>query len=392
MQIAPLDETTSIDELTHDPYPIYRRMRAAGGVVRVASVKRTLLTRAADTKRVKDDPVLFSSNDPNTPMKPAFRAHTLMRKDGKEHARERMAMAKSLSPKTIEAHWAPLYRQIVSDYLDRLPKDGTVDLFSEICGPVAARILAHILGIPEASDEEMMRWSQSLIDGAGNFGWRKAPFEVSDRANDEMDALFARLEARHRAEPNPSAYSVMLNAADPIPMSQIHANIKIAIGGGINEPRDALGTIVFGLLTNPDQFEEVKRQENWGQVFEEGIRWVAPIQASSRLVMEDTEIGGYAIPKGDTVMTIQASANRDEAIYENGEEFDVFRAGKNHHQAFGSGPHHCAGAHVSRRTVGAIMLPMLFERYPNMTLPDPDSVRWHGFGFRGPLNMPVRLA
>lgn len=97
----------------------------------------------------------------------------------------------------------------------------------------------------------------------------------------------------------------MVTASDPIPMSQIYANIKIAVGGGINEPRDALGTIIYGLLTNPEQFEEVKRQQCWGQVFEEGVRWVAPIQASSRLVLEDTEIRGFLVPKGDTVMTIK---------------------------------------------------------------------------------------
>ncbi len=67
-----------------------------------------------------------------------------------------------------------------------------------------------------------------------------------------MDALFEQLAARHRAEPNTSAFSVMLNADDPIPQSQMHSNIKIAIGGGINEPRDALDTAIFGLLTNPD--------------------------------------------------------------------------------------------------------------------------------------------
>jgi cytochrome P450 len=90
-------------------------------------------------------------------------------------------------------------------------------------------------------------------------------------------------------------------------------------------------------------------------------------------------------------MTIQASANRDEDIYEDGENFNVFRD-KNLHQAFGSGPHHCAGAHIARRTVGQIMLPMLFDRFPNMHLPDPDAVIWKGFGFRGPLNLPVTLA
>jgi hypothetical protein len=183
----------------------------------------------------------------------------------------------------------------------------------------------------------------------------------------------------------------MLNARDPIPRSQIYANIKIAIGGGINEPRDALATIIYGLLTNPDQLEEVKRQDAWADAFEEGVRWVAPIQASSRRATRDLEIDGIDIPEGVTLMTIQASANRDEDLYEDGESFNVFRK-KAPHQAFGSGPHHCAGAHISRRTVGEIMLPMLFERFPGMTLDKPEDVVWSGFGFRGPLNLPVKLS
>lgn len=388
MALAPLDTDITLDQLTLDPYPIYRRLRAEAPVMRVASVRRTFLTKAALTKLVKDDPVLFSSDDPNTPMKPAFRAHTLMRKDGDEHLAERRAINPALTPKRINSDWGPLYEKLAAEYLDRLPRGEVVDLFDTLCGPLAARILTHILGIPEASDDEMQRWSQRLIDGAGNFGWRPEPFAASNEANDQMDALFARLAPLRIAEPDGSAFSVMLTAENPIPLSQIHANLKIAIGGGINEPRDALATAVFGLLTSPDQLAEVKAQGAWSAAFEEAIRWVAPIQASSRLVTADTELGGFEIPKGETVMTIQASANRDEEIFENGEEFFVFRD-KNPHQAFGNGPHHCAGAHVARRTVGKIILPMLFERFPNMTLPDPAAVQWRGFGFRGPINLPV---
>lgn len=390
MPFAPLDQTITLAQLATDPYPIYRRLRAESPVLRVASVGRTLLTKAALTKLVKDDPELFSSDDPRTPMRPAFRAHTLMRKDGAEHLAERRAISKALTPKRIIAEWGPLYQRLAEDYIARLPRGEVVDLFTDLCGPLSARILAHILGIPEATDDQMMRWSQHLIDGAGNFGWQPEPFVASDRANDEMDVLFAQVSARRIAEPDGSALSLMLTAEDPIPEAQIHANIKIAIGGGINEPRDAMATIIFGLLTNPDQLAEVRGQSAWSEAFEEGVRWVAPIQASSRLVTRHTQLGGYDIPAGDTVMTIQASANRDEEIFENGEEFHVFRA-KNPHQSFGNGPHHCAGAHVARRTVGKIILPMLFDRFPDMSLPDPDAVQWRGFGFRGPINLPVRL-
>jgi len=390
MALAPLDDTITLDQLTLDPYPIYRRLRAEAPVLRVASARRTFLTKAALTKLVKDDPILFSSDDPNTPMKPAFRAHTLMRKDGDAHLAERRAINPALTPKRINSDWGPLYEKLAAEYIDRLPRGEAVDLFATLCGPLSARILAHILGIPEATDDEMQRWSQRLIDGAGNFGWRPEPFAASDEANDQMDALFARLAPLRTAEPDGSAFSVMLTAENPIPLSQIHANLKIAIGGGINEPRDAMATAIFGLLDNPDQLAEVKAQGAWSAAFEEAIRWVAPIQASSRLVTSDTELGGFEIPKGETVMTIQASANRDEELFENGEAFFVFRD-RNPHQSFGNGPHHCAGAHVARRTVGKIILPMLFDRFPNMTLPDRKAVQWRGFGFRGPINLPVVL-
>jgi cytochrome P450 len=388
--LAPLDTEITLAALDRDPYPIYRRLRAEAPVLRVKSAGRTLLTKAEDTKYVKDNPALFSSDDPNTPMKRAFRAHTLMRKDGEAHRRERMAMAPAFNPKVIVNEWMPAYRKVAEEYVARLPRGEVVDLFPALSGPYCARGLAILLGVEEASDDEMQRWSQVLIDGAGNFGWRDEPFAASDQANDEMDALFHRLEARHKAEPNSSALSVMLNADDPIPLTQIHANIKIAIGGGINEPRDALNTIVYGLLTNPDQLEEVRKNEDWDKAFEEGVRWVAPIQASSRLVTEDTEIRGYRIPKGDTVMTIQASSNRDEELFDNGEVFDVYRK-QAPHQAFGNGPHFCQGTHVARRAVGQVMLPILFDRFPNMSLPDPNAVIWRGFGFRGPTQIPVLL-
>ena len=388
--LAPLDEEITLQQLDENPYPIYQKLRRETPVLRVKATGRTLLTKAEDTKYVKDNPRLFSSNDPNTPMKRAFQAHTLMRKDGEDHMRDRMAMAPAFSPKVIRTDWMPQYTRIAENYVSRLPRGEIVDLFPALAGPFAARGLSILLGIEEASDDDLQRWSQALIDGAGNFGWRDEPFAKSDKANGEMNRLFDSLQGRHRAKPNNSALSIMLNAENPIETTQIYANIKIAIGGGINEPRDALNTILYGLLTNPDQLAEVKNRNDWERAFEEGIRWVAPIQLSSRLVTEDTEIRGCHIPKGDTVMTIQASANRDEDRYEDGESYDVYREKKSH-QAFGNGPHFCQGSHVARRAVADVMLPILFDKFPNMSIPNRDDVIWRGFGFRGPTQIPIRL-
>jgi cytochrome P450 len=387
---APLDTSITLAQLDTDPFPIYRRLRREAPVLRVKAAGRTFLTKATDTKYVKDNPVLFSSDDPNTPMKRAFQAHTLMRKDGDAHLRERTAMVPAFAPKVIMNEWVPAYETFAHEFVSSLPRGEVVDLFQALSGPYAARGLAKVLGMEEATDDQMQRWSQTLIDGAGNFGQLDAPFAASDAVNDEIKALLDSLQDRHRAAPNNSAFSVMLNADDPIEMSQIYANIKIAIGGGINEPRDALNTSVFGLLTNLDQLEEVKKNNDWGKAFEEAVRWVAPISASARRATEDTEIRGYLIPKGDTVMTIQASANRDEDLFDNGEDFIVYRD-KNQHQSFGNGPHFCMGTHIARRSVGQVMLPMLFDRFPNMTLPNPADVPWRGFGFHALTSLPVLL-
>jgi cytochrome P450 family 104 len=164
----------------------------------------------------------------------------------------------ALMPKTIESVWAPLYAKLAAAYLDRLPRGEVVDLFPALAGPLAARILAHAMGVPNVTDEAMQRWSQTLIDGAGNFGWMPGPFDATDIANAEMDKCIRANAERVRAESDFSALSIMVNAKNPIPESQMIANVKIAIGGGINEPRDALLTILYGLLTNPDQLDAVR--------------------------------------------------------------------------------------------------------------------------------------
>ena len=144
--LAPLDESITIAELTRDPYPIYRRLRREAPVLRVKSVGRTFLTKAADTKYVKDNAALFSSDDPNTPMKRAFLAHTLMRKDHDEHRTERMAMMPAVMPKTIESVWAPLYEKLAAEYLDRLPRGEVVDLF-DVRQPAGAGIREQRAGL-----------------------------------------------------------------------------------------------------------------------------------------------------------------------------------------------------------------------------------------------------
>jgi len=130
--LAPLDTDITLDQLNIDPFPIYKRLRANTPVLRVKSVNRTVLTKAADTKHVKSNPEIFSSDDPNTPMRRAFQSHTLMRKDGEAHMRERMAMAPAFGAKVIQNDWMPQYVKVAEDYVAQLPKGEVVDFFNAV--------------------------------------------------------------------------------------------------------------------------------------------------------------------------------------------------------------------------------------------------------------------
>ncbi|MDE0981494.1 MAG: cytochrome P450 [Gammaproteobacteria bacterium] len=390
MRAIPIDSSTQMKHLTEDPYPIYKRYRAESPVVHVASIDRTFITKYEDCRYVKNNPDIFSSKDSSAPMERAFQAQTLMKKDGDEHQSERNAMAMAYTPKSIVDVWQSVHVEIAEEFVDRLPQNETIDLFPVLAGPYAARCLAKLLGISNASDNKMEYWSQTLMDGAGNYGRLDSIFERCDIAHKEMNSCIEENTKELLRNPQMNALSLMVNAENPIPNSQIAANIKVAIGGGINEPRDALLIVLYGLLTNPEQLDAAKNDNSyWAKAIEEAVRWVAPIQVSPRIAAIDTEIRGYEIKKGATINTIQASANHDEDVFEEADKFDIFRD-KKPHQAFGNGPHFCQGMHVAR-TMLITILPMLFQRFPNMQLTSEQDVRWSGFVFRGPLNLPIIL-
>ena len=390
MSVIPIDSSTQMKHLTEDPYPIYKRYRAESPVVHVASIDRTFITKYEDCRYVKNNPDIFSSKDSSAPMERAFQAQTLMKKDGDEHQSERNAMAMAYTPKSIVDVWQSVHVEIAEEFVDRLPQNETIDLFPVLAGPYAARCLAKLLGISNASDNKMEYWSQTLMDGAGNYGRLDSIFERCDIAHKEMNSCIEENTKELLRNPQMNALSLMVNAENPIPNSQIAANIKVAIGGGINEPRDALLIVLYGLLTNPEQLDAAKNDNSyWAKAVEEAVRWVAPIQVSPRIAAIDTEIRGYEIKKGATINTIQASANHDEDVFEEADKFDIFRD-KKPHQAFGNGPHFCQGMHVAR-TMLITILPMLFQRFPNMQLTSEQDVRWSGFVFRGPLNLPIIL-
>jgi cytochrome P450 len=190
-----------------------------------------------------------------------------------------------------------------------------------------------------------------------------------------------------RKTPDQSLLGVML--ASGMPMESVRANIKLAISGGQNEPRDAIAGTVWALLDHPDQLVKLRAGEvPWLQAFEEYARWISPIGMSPRRVTKPWTIRDIRFEPEERVFLMFGSANRDEKHFENADRFDIGRdASKS--VAFGAGPHFCAGAWASRAMVAAVALPTVFSRLKNLRIVNDEPVRVVGWAFRGLLNLPV---
>ena len=381
-------DDVAFEELLANPYPVFKRVRDLGPVVKVEAANIMMVTRFDDVMAIERDPETFSSVNPQSLLNTVI-GPNLMRKDGADHARERAAIDPSLRPGVVKRCWADPMRAICDDVISQIEHQGEAELFEELAAPIAARALADILGFDGVDWQTMALWSQSLIDGSGNYSHNPEIARKAKEAASGVESAVDRMLPHHRDNPNPSMLSSMLQADPAQTGEQIYANIKVAIGGGLNETRDSILTLILGLLQNPDQLARVRAEPAlWGQAFEEAVRWISPIGMYPRRLTRDVEISGTLVHKGEQVGLCVGAANHDDRRFSDPEKFDVFREKKSH-LAFGAGSHFCAGTWVSRALVSQIAVPMVFERLRNLRLKDPELVRVRGWVFRGPTHMPV---
>jgi cytochrome P450 len=174
------------------------------------------------------------------------------------------------------------------------------------------------------------------------------------------------------------------------PLDSVRANIKLAISGGQNEPRDAIAGTAWALLSHPDQLQSIHDgHHNWMQAFEEYARWISPIGMAPRRIARDATVDGIQFEKERRAFLMFGSGNRDETTFDKPEQYQISR-NTSKAIAFGAGPHFCAGAWVSRCLIAEVALPMLFEQFPKLALAG--DAPFGGWAFRGLLKMPVSVA
>jgi cytochrome P450 len=362
-----------------DPYPDLAKMRADGGIHTVPQLGATLFTRRADIFVCEKNIEVFSSRQPGGLMN-VLMGQNMMRKDGADHAAERRAVFPALSPRTVMDVWKASFENAAEQLLAGMTSRGEGDLVQDFAMPLSGAALQVITGLTNMETAEMDRVSQGMIDGISNYAGDAEIVARCKECTASIDHhIDARLDALRQA-PDKSMLSVQMQAG--LSDATMRANVKLAISGGQNEPRDAIAGAAWAVLQHPEQLETVlSGQVAWRAVFEEYARWVSPIQMSPRRVDKAFTYNDVSFEPDERVFFMFGSANRDEAEFEHADAFDVKRD-TGRAIAFGAGPHFCAGAAASRVLISEVALPMLFEKLKGLRVIE--EPLFEGWAFRGP--------
>ena len=371
-----------------DPYPALETLRAETPIAFIPQLDGIVMTLRDDIAECEKIIEVFSSHQPNGLMNKLM-GHNMMRKDGEAHMAERKMIFPTVSPKTVKNHWKSLFEKDADRLLTSLAPNGQAELCRDYAMPLSGDALRQITGLLNLTPDEMDWCSQSMIDGIANYSGdrdvEKRCHEATGKIDTAIDEMLADGSGRDEDE-NFSLLKVSVDAG--MPMESVRANIKLAISGGQNEPRDAIAGAVWALLKHPDQLQMALAGEvSWSQVFDEYSRWISPIGMSPRRVARSFTYHDIDFEPEQKVFFMFGSANRDETHFADSDRFDVTRDTAKS-IAFGAGPHFCAGAWASRCLISEVALPMLFERLEGLRL-DTQEVTFGGWAFRGPLKVPV---
>jgi len=360
-------------------------MRKTAPICYVPELDATLLTRRDDVFACEKIVDVFSSYQPDGLMVQLM-GENMMRKDGDAHLIERRQALPAFSPATVKKTWISQFRQDTLSIIEKLSEGDTFDVVTDYAMPVSAHALRHITGLTNLTPAQMDEVSQAMIDGIANYTGDVAKQQRCHAATQLIDdSIETMLQTNDFS--SSSMLSVLTRAGQA--MESIRANIKLAISGGQNEPRDAIAGMVATLLHHPEQLARLQSGElPWVDAFEEYARWMSPIGMSPRRIAKRFEWNGITFDPESKAFLMFGSANRDEQVFDQPDVFNINRDNRKS-VSFGAGPHFCAGAVASRVLIAEVALPLLFERFPNMAL-DGD-VAYRGWAFRGPLAVPIRI-
>jgi cytochrome P450 len=389
-------------EFIRDPYPYYERLRNTdpmhltplGMYVASRHAEASLVLR---DKRFGKDFVERSTRryGPKIMEEPVFRSmsHWMLQQDPPDHARLRGLVVKAFTARRVE-DMRPRIQQVVDETLDRIAGRGHMDLIEDFAFRLPVTIICDMLGIPEEHRETFFTGSRDggrLLDPVP-----LTPAEIAqgNAGNLMAQMYFQQLFELRRKNPGDDLTTQLVQAEEDgskLSNEELTANIILLFGAGHETTVNLIGNGLLALYRNPDQLALLKANPALiTNAIEEFLRYDSSVQLSGRVALEDIDdLAGKKIPKGETVLCLLGSANRDPAVYpDRPDRLDITRPNVRP-LSFGGGIHFCLGAQLAR-IEAEVAIATLLRRLPDLRLDDAQNPEWRPtFVLRGLKRLPA---
>ena len=398
---APLFDPLSPDFI-RDPYPHYDLLRRVDPV-HITPHGMYLASRHADVsgilrdKRFGKDFVERSVRryGPKIMEEPIFRSMSrwMLQQDPPDHTRLRGLVVQAFTARRVE-DMRPRIQQVVDQTLDRVIPHGRMDLIEDFAFRLPVTIICDMLGIPEEHRETFYSGTRDggrILDPVP-----LSPAEIAqgNAANMMAQMYFQQLFELRRKQPGDDLATQLVQAeqdGSKLTNEELTANIILLFGAGHETTVNLIGNGLLALHRNPDQLALLKaRPELIGNAIEEFLRYDSSVQMTSRVTLEEIDdLAGRKIPKGETVLCLLGSANRDPEVYpDRPDRLDITRPNVRP-LSFGGGIHFCLGAQLAR-IEAEIAISTLLRRLPDLRLDDADNPEWRPtFVLRGLKRLPA---
>ncbi|HEY2571182.1 MAG TPA: cytochrome P450 [Solirubrobacteraceae bacterium] len=311
--------------------------------------------------------------------------------DPPKHDRLKALFQAGFTPKRIAAHEDEI-RAIVVDVLDRLQGRETCDLVLDVAQPAVSRVIGRFMGIPEEDDAIWARLMNSTLSGDDK---DLAPEGIEGVLEKDIPEIFARcgqMIAERRENPTDDLTTVLVNAeidGEMLAEHEIVMGFFLLVAAGNDSTKATYASGMRALMESPEQMQLLLEDPTRiAGAVEESLRMFPAFAHFRRTATCDTELHGQKIKQGDKVVLWYVSSNREEALYEDPDRFDVLRNPE--HQAFGAGGRHfCLGTALARLEL-KILFEQTLERFPDMSICGKPTYVESGF-LNQMKTLPVRL-
>jgi cytochrome P450 len=299
----------------------------------------------------------------------------MLNKDGDDHRRLRRIVTQAFTPRMVE-RLRPRVQAIADELLDAVEPHGRMDLVEEFAFPLPMMVISELLGIPHEDRDRFREWSTPIVTPALD----PEQLERFVRLMNEFVAYLRNLFTERRADPREDLISALLQAEDAGDMlneQELFSTVVLLIVAGHETTVNLIGNATAALLRHPEQRALLERDPGLvPRAVEELLRYDGSVErALNRWAATDVELGGHTIRRGETVIVILGSANRDDERFPDPDVLDVTRDDVKH-IGFGRGSHYCLGAPLARLEA-EVALATLLRRLPNLRLDvEPDELRW----------------